>query len=164
MKIEFSTLDRMVCGLVGLSRNSSAAEHGMRLSPGRKDLGIETHVVGAMAEYAVARALNINWHPVTGTVDTYRGDVGKIQVKSIKDPRHKLIVQLHDLEEFKYVLCHVSMTEVTLLGWIEGVDAKIKRWLEEEDPLRGIHQSAYFVPQYNLRPIVELIPCEDKAA
>lgn len=143
----------MLAGLVGICRNSSAVTQGMKLEEGRKDLGIERHVVGAMAELAAARILDLNWNPVTGMADTGRGDLKGAQVKSVTERERCLIVRKHDPAEHNYVLVLVSMKEAEILGWFRGVDAKVEEfWTENKG-----HQSGFWVPREKLRPVDELL-------
>lgn len=156
MKITLSPIDRMICGFVGLSRSFTAAKDSRQLEPGRSDLGIERHIVGVFAEFAVARHLGINFNPVTDRPDTMIGDVGGFQVKSITNPKHSLIVQKDERLEFTYILCLVSITSVDLLGFMRGRAAKRDEFWKEIDEARGIHQAAYFIRQNRLSPIAEL--------
>lgn len=156
MRTRFTDLDRLTCGIVGVSRNASAWQKVMALEGGRTDLGIDRHVIGAMGEFAVARLLGLNWNPVTGVTDTARGDLENLQVKSITARNRSLIVRPHDPDEFPYVLVFVSMMEAEILGWISGKEAKRSHYFREADPSRGIHQAAYFVPAKDLKPISTL--------
>lgn len=140
----------MVCGLVGLSRNAGAWKDGRQLEAGRRDFGIESHVLGAMGEFAVARLLDRNWEPLVGELDTTRGDVGRVQVKSVTRRGLSLIVRPQDPKDAFYVLMLVSMHDAQVLGWLTGAEVKVAQFWREAG--HGVHATAHFVPEENLRP------------
>lgn len=152
--VKFSHLDRMIVSYVGLERNFAAADKGFRLEEGREDLAIEAHIIGAMGEYAVARAFNLNYHPVAGEPDTKRGDVGKLQVKTIRDRSRSMIVREHDPVEFDYVLCFVpSVQEVEIVGWLPGSEVKTDRFWKTKAKVPGLHRDCFMAKAFELRNI-----------
>jgi hypothetical protein len=145
-EVPLSPGDILLAGMVGMMRTTSAIKKGMEREPGRKDL-FERHIVGAIAEFAAARALNLNWHPIYGASDTDRGDLGPYHIKSITNPRHSLIVRRQDPAEFTYILVLVTFHHATLIGSIPGAEARQEQFWRDENPKAGIHQAAFFVPQ-----------------
>lgn len=151
--VKLTSIERMVCGMVGLARNSSARDKGWSLhEPGRKDIGIETDVIGCYGEFAVARALDMNWNPIVGCLDTHRGDVGKIQVKTVLNKTDHLLIRQTDPADFLYVLCCLdNPITVRLVGWINGVDGKLEKYLRN-----GVSKPCFFVPQASLRAMDQI--------
>jgi len=145
---------------VGIARNVSALRDHRPLENGRTDLGMERHIIGAIGEYAVSRALDCCWRPAVGRLDTLTGDVGRVQVKATTLPNGCLIVREHDPAEFTYVLAIVRLARtglgVLLPGSVAGHVAKQPEFWS----LRG-HQPGYYVPQSRLEPLPlrEANPC-----
>lgn len=142
---------------VGVARNVSAIRDARPLEDGRRDHGWETHIHGAIVEQALAKALDVYWHPAVGRLDTETGDVAGYQAKAITHPAHSLIVRKHDDARFSFVLGLLEDERtVRLLGWLPGAEATVDRYWREVDPARGVHRAAYFVPQSALRSIETL--------
>lgn len=150
--IKLSSIDRLICQLVGGARNAAAADQGRKLENGRRDLGIETHAIGALGEYAFARWLNINWQPLVGELDTERGDVGEFQIKSSLNRDGHLYVRTQDPDHFVYVRCFVNLTQVELMGWAYGYDVKKQEFWKVE----GVHKPCYAYPQSRLLTMDDL--------
>ena len=143
-----------MCEAVGIRRNKSCYAQNRKLEPGRKDIGIERHIIGCLGEYSLAKFLGIKWLSTIGALDTYTGDVEKYQVKTITDPNNSLIVRQHDSGEFPFVLCVLYyLDRIHLKGWYWGYEAKQEQFWREKKPDNRIHQSAYFVPQHKLLDI-----------
>lgn len=146
----FKDLDRQICALVGMARNSNASNHRMSMHR-RTDMGVETHIRGAMAEFATAFILQLNWRPIADGRDTAYGDVGGLQVKSIGNKNDRLCIPAHNLDDnFPYLLAYVTMERAELLAWVWGRD--IRRDFKPED---FGQTSAFYVPQNYLRPMCE---------
>jgi hypothetical protein len=150
--VKLTSLERMVCGMVGLARNSSAKDKGWSLrerEPGRKDLGIESDIVGCYGEFALARATGLNWNPVVGRLDTDRGDVGRFQVKAVLNINDSLLIRDTDPKGFIYVLCWLSdPTTVEIVGWIDGADGMSDCYWDKRMP-----RPCYKIPRLNLHPM-----------
>lgn len=147
-----------LAGQAGFARTLRARIDGRSLEDGRRDFGFERDVQGAIAEYAVAKFLNVCWTPAIGDLDLHGDLPGVCQVKSSTHPRPSLIVRKHDIDTLPYVLVRLdSIVDVELVGWIEGADAKDPLFWREVDPSRGIHQAAFFVPGSSLLPMEELL-------
>lgn len=154
-KTKLTSLERRIGFEAGMARAVFALEHGLRLEPGRFDLGIESHVLGALGELALAKHLGRFWSPLVGGLDTEVGDVGAFQVKAITREGLSLIVRDHDPGGSVYVQALVSFPGpvVTLTGWVLGSDAKQPEFWLEAGSKPGIHRSAFFVPLKALKPI-----------
>lgn len=152
--IPLSSIDRLMAGMVGLTRNARARAQGRQFTEegGRRDLGIETDIVGAMAELAVSRYLNRHWAPAVEGPDTNVGDVGAYQVKAIIDPARNLLLRKTDRVDMVYVLCLVALDGVRLLGWAPGEEVKIDQWWRTE----GMSKPCYCFPQSDLHTMATL--------
>jgi hypothetical protein len=139
------------------AKQHQAKQWKFKLEEGRTDDASETTRIGTLAELAVARFLGVPHHALAGALDTKRGDVDGEQVKSVRKRHLSLIVREHDPPRFRYVLAIVEEPQVRLVGWIEGDRAKRQRFFRPKGSAPGIHRSAYFVPQAELRPMDELL-------
>lgn len=117
---------------------------------------IEIHTIGAIAEYAVAKLLKLHWNAYLE--DLNKGgrnppDVGTdIQVRGTRYQRGRLIVHDSDSSDERFILAIVDGHRVRLAGWIQGSDAKNKRfWC---DPASN-NRPAYFVPAANLKSMAD---------
>lgn len=158
--IHLSTFEIIHAAQAGVTRTAVNLARGREREGGRTDLGFGRDVLGVLGEYAVARALDLCWQPVVGSLDTHTGDVAGVQVKSTTRTDGSLIVRPHDPPEFPYVLAVVRRStgglSVDLAGWLDGAEAKVDRYWRAADPASGIHRAAYFAPQGALRPLDEL--------
>lgn len=120
---------------------------------GRKDQFIpkdywSTHVLGAMAECAVAKWRNRYWTPCydepTGVADLNAVS----QVRSSPNPSSPLIVRRRDKAKHAFILVVTRPPVFELMGWLWGHEAKQEEfWQGNLDP------PAWFVPQERLRKI-----------
>lgn len=105
-------------------------------------------------EMAVAKAFNCYW---MGTVGQYGVvDVGgKIEVRTVTQASHKLILHPEDKDQYPFVLVNAgSCPEVELMGWMYGKDGKDEKYWD--DPTKT-NRPAYFIPRSDLRPMSELV-------
>lgn len=116
---------------------------------GFKGDGWGANIEGALAEMAVAVKLNRYWLPVTeGSLDALPGDVGKVQVRSTKNPNGRLILHRDDPDDAHFIFVRGPFLErnglrFTLVGWIKGTDAKREEWWADPS---GSNRPAFFVP------------------
>jgi hypothetical protein len=114
------------------------------------DLAFDHHIFGAMAEFAVAKALNMFWSPNVGVIDG--ADVGgqvEVRVRKIPGPGTDLAIRQKDIDARPYVLV-LSRRDFSfeLAGWLYAQDGKGKgRYCEA--------RKVWFVPP-PYRPIEEL--------
>jgi hypothetical protein len=138
---------RMILALKNKQSSRFGAVDGLSNDRLRMDL------VGCLGEQAVAKACNRYWSPAAGEIGVI--DVGELlEVRSISNPDHSLILHTSDSDDLPYVLADVSGVPVVhIRGWIAGKDGKHEKfWC---DPSTG--RPAYFVPQSQLRQFDELL-------
>lgn len=106
-------------------------------------------VIGSIAEYAVAKHLNIYWEPATNQpLADLPGDVGTYQVRSTCWPNGQLIIHQRDKANVPYILAIVNNNTITLKGWLYGHEAKqVGEQREHHD---------YWIPQQSLHPMEQL--------
>lgn len=111
--------------------------------------GWDLHVIGAIGEWATAKALGLYWSDhLPGP-----GDIGKLEVRSTPRPNGPLIVRPRDPDAVPFVLVAGSPPVLRVVGWLAGAEAKVERWWRGDSERPG----AYFVPQSALRPLDELV-------
>lgn len=120
---------------------------------GFKGDGWGINVEGGVAEYAVAKGLNLFWSGVVGTPLQLRGDVGQLQVRSTALKTGRLILHPKDHDEDTFVFVIGQDCEFRIQGWILAEDAKQSRWWSDPS---GKDRPAFFVPRDELRDIREL--------
>lgn len=117
--------------------------------------GHDAHIDGALAELAVAKALNVYWSGVRADPFDLPGDCGHLQVRSTRHRSGKLIVHPTDPDECAFVLVIASPpSQFLLAGWAYAADAKSDRWWA--DPT-GNGRHVYFVPQSALCHDLEVL-------
>jgi hypothetical protein len=149
LKIELRPFDVHLAAFVANCRSVSALRNGRELEAGRRDLGFERHVEGAIGEYSVAIGADRCWRPIGNRLDTDLGDIGgELQVKTTTRPNGCLIVRPHDPPQFAYVLVELDLRNLVanIRGWAPGRQAKQARYWRERNPAGGVHRAAYFVP------------------
>lgn len=110
-------------------------------------------IIGAIGEYAVAKALNMHWEPASDKkLKSLPGDVGRFQVRSTKYSTGKLIVHDGDADDAVFILAIVNEPDVTLMGWMYGDEARAIGTARQ-----NYQQREWWVPQDRLRPIGELV-------
>lgn len=158
--VRLSDHELRVAAAQGVARVVSAVAKGRQREPGRTDV-FERHCLGAVGEYAAAKALGVFWSLDCGELDTNRGDLaGRIQVKATTRQNGSLIVRPNDPTDMPYLLAIVALEllpVVRVAGWARGSDCKTDENWREIDRARGVHQAAWFVPQDQLLPL-ELFP------
>lgn len=82
----------------------------------------QTTIIGAIGEYAVARAFGRPWSPTVGRIDAL--DVGLWQVRSTESTQPKLRVRLHDNLDDLYILAQVHNNKVLIHGYLPGHDVR----------------------------------------
>lgn len=78
----------------------------------------ESHVVGAIGEFAVAKALGMDWNPTIGQVD--QKDVGDFEVRTTQLPEPVLRYRTHNDASSTYILCSYRGNQVLIQGWLPG--------------------------------------------
>lgn len=110
---------------------------------------VEQEITGTCAEYICRKLLGAD---LTLPFDTFH-KVPDIEpdweVRSTRREDGRLIVRTNDPDERRYILVTGTPPEMTVHGWITGIDAKQKRFFRNP---RG-YRIAWFVPQSELRPL-----------
>lgn len=124
-----------------------------------KGSSIGRDMQGALAELAVARALNLPWDgkwlpiPIWDTWKHEGNDVGKLEIRSTERFDGRLILHPNDKDFSPYVLVTSdSHPTYRLVGWVYGMDGKENKYWRENVP-----KPCYMVPQDNLRSIDSLL-------
>jgi hypothetical protein len=121
---------------------------------GSSDEGLAIHLLGARAEIAAAKVMDI---PFDLRVDTYKAaDLGDhVQVKGRSKHDYELLVRPDDPDEHAFILVTCEGGEGSPLrvhGWMWGGEAKQAEWLATH----GGRPPAWFVPQSALHDLHEL--------
>lgn len=156
LALELSGQEMVTAGTVGLRRHVAAIVKGKRPVHGAQGNGhpgaFDNHILGAMAEFAVARALNLFWAPNIGL--TAKGDVGgliEVRARTQDGTGLDLAIRPGDGTNSPHVLVHCDPPLFRIIGWIfarEAASIAGSCWNEK----RGL----WFVPHVALRPMEEL--------
>lgn len=151
MQIKLQWYEVFMAATVGIKRQVEALKEKRPDRHGFTGLGWDVHVEGAVGELATAKALNRFW---SGSINTFKdgGDVGTIQVRTRSKDYYDLIVRQDDADDDCFVLVVGTAPNYNVVGWIRGRDAKQEQWSKTH----GDRPAAYFVPQANLRDLIEL--------
>jgi len=123
----------------------------------------DRHAMGALAEYAVAKFLNLHWEP--HTPDVCGGDLGgsqEIEVRWTDCRTGHLLIQKKEKDiNRRFVLVTGDLKERTpdnkvvlnVPGWLVGLDGQRDEWWRtaKEDG-----RKCYWVPQWALLPMEKL--------
>lgn len=111
----------------------------------------KNHILGSLAEAAVAKAYDRWWNPFYEEVSKIPADVGKRgQVRAQPRAGGPLIVRKRDKDDHAFMLVEVHLLPTfRIIGWIWGRDAKRDEW---KVAAQGDKPEAWFVPQSGLRP------------
>lgn len=146
MRIDLSNAEVGNACMGGMRRNISSIRDGRKDNHGLSGPGWNEHIVGAIGEMVVAKALGIYW---SAGVDTFKDpDLGvDIQVRCSDQPMASLIVRDDDKDDHRFVLVVGVLYRFHIVGWMYGDEAKQQRWYKNPNG-RGF---AYFVPQTELK-------------
>lgn len=150
MKVTLTAHEMLLAGTVGLRRRLASMES----RGGKFEQNLVYHkgtdtwdmdILSAMAEMAVAKALNVYWD---GSVNTFKmPDLqGNIQVRHTKVKDGRLIVRPSDQDDDIFVLVTGTAPTFTVVGKIDGWNAKNNRWWTNPNGKRG----CFMVPQRSL--------------
>jgi hypothetical protein len=150
VKVTLTYEEHVIAGHIGVMRNAYnrradayGAERGNPWGP---------HVLGALGECAVAKALNLYWHPHVGRYDG--DDVGPYQVRTTRfNNDRQLILHPRDADDKKFVCVYGVIANFELKGWCFARDGKKQEhWCDYFKNGRP----AFFVPNHLLHPMTEL--------
>ena len=137
-----------ISGVMRQAQNIQRQHHGAHGANNQNDW--QMHIEGALAEFAVAKHLNVFW---SGKLGLYTpGDVGSIEVRSSQKYENSLIVRKGDLDQAKFVFLTGVNGSYLIHGWITGFEAKQDRYLRSPNG----REPAYFVPKNKLYSIETL--------
>ena len=146
MLADFVAIQRVAMNV----KTGAAARYGADNGRGSDALDL----FACRGECATAKALNLYW---SGSIGDYKAvDVGGlVEVRSVNEPRRRLMVHKPDRDDFPFVLADTSKAPtVHLRGWMIGRDAKRAEWWR--DPT-GTGRHAFFVPLESLHDMAALI-------
>lgn len=151
--IELTKAEVLHGALVGVMRRVDSLFSGRAQTvPGidTKGLGWVRDIEAALAELAVAKALNRFWDASQWRFrDDATGDVGPLQVRSTTEQDGHLVIRPHDKDEARFVFVVGAAPRYEILGSILGRDAKRDEW--KTDP-GGRGMPCWFVPRDALAP------------
>lgn len=159
MVINLTNAEMLLAAHIGAMRQLSAIRKGLKDKHGFKDpeRGWHVHILGAMAEVAVARGVGRYW---SASVDAFKagGDIGdNLQVRFRTLDKYDLIVRDDDRDDDVFVLVTGLPPTMRVRGWLYGKEAKQKVYRASH----GDRDEAYFVPARNLHGMSTL-PKEEK--
>lgn len=91
-------------------------------TPDHKQAWWQSHIVGAIGEFAVAKAFGVAWKPTIGQVD--QKDVLDFEVRTTELPTPLLRYRGHNNPASKYILCSYRGNQVLIQGWLPGSTVK----------------------------------------
>lgn len=151
--VDLTPLELQVGGFVGTARNDGS--NGKHRSPltGQQDAQ-ENDIVGACGEMAFAKGIGVYWEP---TIHTYRRtpDVCGVEVRTRTKPTYELQIRDTDADDRRFVLVRGKppCPRFEIVGWYLAGEAKQHpEWLKTH----GGGAPAYFVPNDQLRPMIDL--------
>lgn len=156
MQITLNASELMTAATAGVRRQIRAIVNGSRHRvelESTKMREFDSHIVGAMAELAVARGLNLYWSGFGDGSDTT--DVGsategvEVRCRRIGGAGLDLAIRESDVSNKPYVLVHEAIPVFTLVGWLYAREARAAG-----TPGPG---GLLYVPPNKLHDMVELI-------
>lgn len=149
--IKLTRQEMRTAAYTGVERNLSALVNKLPTSYGATERKTEwqNHVVGAIAEYAVAKFLNVYWNPAVDiNFQELIGDVQNYQVRATTWPQGCLLLHPKDKDEAPFILAVIESNIVTLKGWLYGYEGKAIGEIKEF--------GTYWVSQNKLHPMDRL--------
>jgi len=151
MIITLSPQDAIVPASIGLRRQIFALANGLRhfgamtmterQFNSAADNAFDHHILAAMSEYVVARALNLFWEPSVG--NTNGVDVGglvQVRLRRVPGTGSDLAIRDKDIDDKPYVLVHYpGGLTFELKGWLFGREGKGRGQFNEQ-------KNVWFVP------------------
>ena len=121
---------------IGMRRQVYAISHNL-WHYGHEEEKFDSHVIGAMAEFAVARVLNLFWEANIGKIGgSDVGGVVGVRMRRIPGVGTDLAIGPKDEDETPYVLVHGYRNgRMDLVGWLYGRAAKERKgpWCEPKN-------------------------------
>jgi len=114
-------------------------------------LRLYEEVVGVCGEIAVAKFKGVWFSPLLNTFH-YTPDCLGYEVRATDRVEGRLIVRENDADDRKYILATTDGSDVILVGWLFGGEAKQDRWRSNPNDYR----ECWMVPQKFLHPMADL--------
>ena len=149
MQITLAPAEFQHAAYAGFMRQTQNLCVGRNDAHGYHGTGYDIHILGAVGEYVVARALAVFW-PGPGLLRA--PDVGPIQVRTATRLDSRLIIHPSDPDDAPFVLVTGAGLSYEVRGWMWGLNAKQPMWWTDPTGKRP----AYFVPQKHLYDITAL--------
>ncbi len=146
MRVVLSAEEMDLAKAEGQKRQDDAVAKGRKARWGEPGDDLAAHLTGAVGEYAVAKALRIEWDGNFGNLKA--ADVGPYQVRATKHPQGGLIV--HPGEKGVFVLITGSDGAYDVRGWAMAQEAQQRKWW------KAWTRPAFLLPQRELHPMESL--------
>jgi len=146
MKTTLDPYELQVAAFIGCRRRVETLKSSLKDAHGFDGGGAwDIDVMGAAAEMALAKMLNIYW---CGDVNTFKlPDVGALQVRSTSLGHGSLIVRENDADDDVFVLMLFERPSTFRFGgWMTGEEAAQRKYRRAPNG----RPPAYFVPQADL--------------
>jgi hypothetical protein len=144
-QVSLTSKEFIHAAFAGFYRQVWAIENGLRDAHGFTGDPWRIHIVGALAEFACAKAFGLFW---SGPGELRQIDVGGcLQVRRIERVDGEMTLYRGDRDDQVFVCMYgATPLEWTVCGWIYGRDGKRREWL------RAKRQGgeAFFVPRHAL--------------
>jgi hypothetical protein len=143
-RVEITDEERIIAVKEGRRRqavNEAAGRVGTNLAPSVGSTALKNHIQGAIGELVVAKYLNMLpelfaiWRQQTKPIPGSSDLPGKIDVKTVMQERHRLLVQIDEPLDHVYFLV-ACPHEPVVIGWITGQEAHEKGSVKELQPGR----------------------------
>lgn len=139
------TKEMLIAAQVGVIRQIENTKKARVPAHGQEpDRNYQDHIIGAMGEMVVAKALNLWWQGMF----VFRGPDVVVQVRTADGLRKRLI--LHPSDKDDEIFVHVrtdGLGYFELVGWIKAKDGKRPEYWS--DPTKK-NRHAFFVPNDKL--------------
>lgn len=97
-------------------------------TPDHKQNWWQSEVIGAFGEFAVSKALGVDWSPTVGHVN--RKDVLDFEVRTTEQPTPLLRYRGHNDPSSKYILCSSRGNQILIQGWLPGYTVRNLGYME----------------------------------
>lgn len=134
----------------GFLRNVGNVAKGRKDAHGYKGEGYDIHVLGAVGEYVVSKALNVHW---AGPGRLRADDVRGLQVRTRSEDHYQLLLHPEDADDDIFVLVTGRFPRFTVHGWCYGREGKLEAFWQDR---ANNGRPCYFVPNDVLRPLESL--------
>lgn len=135
----------------GVARNIDAMKRGRKSyqknRPDHEQNWWQSHIIGAIGEFAVAKALDLPWNPTVGQVD--QKDVGDFEVRTTELPNPVLRFRSHNDPCSHYILCQLKANRVLIHGWLPGYAVRDFGYMEFDDCWVANPDTLYSVADLN---------------